>query len=76
MVNGEKEFMIGENMMRFIYSVIVRWIKEFWDLLFIDIVCYLFKMCRISNNMDGFEDDVFYSNLEFGCEIVGRKILY
>lgn len=73
MVNREKEFMIGENMMRFIYSVIVRWIKELWDLLFMDIVCYLFKMCRIGNNMDGFEDDVFYSNLVFGCEIVDRE---
>lgn len=73
MVNGEKEFTTGENMTRPIYSVIVRWIKECWASVSMDIVCHSFKKCRISNNMGGSEDDALYSNLVFGRETVDRE---
>lgn len=72
-VNREKEFTTGENMTRSIYSVVVRWIKEFWDSVSMDIVCHSFKKCRISSNMGGSEDDALYSNLVFGRETVDRE---
>lgn len=73
MINGEKEFIVGGNLKRSSYSVIVGWIKEVWDLVFTDIVCYFFKKCGISNNMDGFEDDVFYSDLVLGFDFVDSE---
>ena len=58
MVDGEKSFTAGGNIRAASLPEVCRFVKESLEEIDTDMIKRLFKKCRISNVMDGTEDDI------------------
>ena len=74
MARGEYELTKGGNLKKPGYNIICKWIIEAWDSISSEMVIKSFKKCRISNGLDGTEDDYIFDehnlDIEYQPEVV------
>ena len=61
MSSGAAELTTSGNFKRPPLSTVVTWVKTAWDSIEVPMIEKSFKKCAISNNLDGTEDDILWS---------------
>ena len=70
MINGEKQLTKAGNLKRSKLATVCQWIVNSWNVIPSDMVIRSFLKCRISNSINGSEDDELSSEFISGRDNV------